>query len=465
MASTDETRFGTFEKLNASNWHYWKFDMKMHLGGMDLWDIVEGTEVPEEDATDAERRKFKKRENKAHSVICLGVSNELKIYVRGSKNSKEAWESLTNHFEEKTLSSIIDLRRKLYDLKLDAAGDMVKHINTMKTTADQLEALEDPQSERDLVYILMSSVPSDYRTLLTTLETLKPDQLTWDYVRDRMITEHRRTKGHTVEDSESRHDELQDALFVGNRQKELKFRKCHYCDEKGHIVKECPIKRADVKRRLGIAEESAAFCNDGSLGENSESNSILGFSCEFALHSSVDQSEEDAWWLDSACSRHMTYGKSDFETLMIHETPIDVVLADNTVVKAVGNGNIRAIMKDANGRQVQMEFKDVLYVPNLKKRLISIPQMTERGAEITFKKRLCTLFYKKRRFKLGEKVGKLYRLHCQIVSSSRKSVTCVSNQWETVAFGDFSLKDTVLSDNDDLVYSASGSVGSMPRRV
>ena len=387
--------------------------------------------------------------------------NELKIYVRGSKNAKEAWESLTNHFEEKTLSSIVDLRRKLYDLKLDAAGDMVKHINTMKTTADQLEALEDPQSERDLVYILMSSVPSDYRTLLTTLETLKPDQLSWDYVRDRMITEYRRVKGHNVEDSESRGDQLDDALFVGNRQKEFnKLKKCHYCDEKGHVVKECPIKRADVKRRLEIAEESAAFCNDESLGDNSKSSSIPGFACEFALHSSVNQSEEGAWWLDSACSRHMTYEKSDFETLEIRETSIDVVLADNTVVKAVGSGNIRAILEDANGRQVQMEFKDVLYVPKLKKRLISIPQMTERGAELTFKKRLCTLFYNKRYFKLGEKVGKLYRLHCQIV---RKSATCVSNQWETVAFGDFSLKDTVLSDGDNLVYSASGSVGNMLR--
>ena len=156
----------------------------------------------------------------------------------------------------------------------------------------------------------------------------------------------------------------------------------------------------------------------------------------------------------------MTYEKSDFETLEIRETSIDIVLADNTVVKAVGSGNIRAILEDANGRQVQMEFKDVLYVPKLKKRLISIPQMTERGAELTFKKRLCTLFYNKRYFKLGEKVGKLYRLHCQIV---RKSATCVSNQWETVAFGDFSLKDTVLSDGDNLVYSASGSVGNMLR--
>ena len=43
--------------------------MRMHLEGMDLWGIVEGTEVPDDDDFDAERRKFKMRANKAHSVV------------------------------------------------------------------------------------------------------------------------------------------------------------------------------------------------------------------------------------------------------------------------------------------------------------------------------------------------------------------------------------------------------------
>ena len=79
--SSEEMRCGTIEKLHAGNYHYWKFDMKMHLCGMDLWEIVDGSEVANENALEEERRKFKKRENKAHSVVCLGVSKELKIYI------------------------------------------------------------------------------------------------------------------------------------------------------------------------------------------------------------------------------------------------------------------------------------------------------------------------------------------------------------------------------------------------
>ena len=52
----------------------------------------------------------------------------------------------------------------------------------------------------------MSSVPSEYRALITTLETLKEDQLKWNYVRDRMITEYGRIKGSTNDvDDTSKH--------------------------------------------------------------------------------------------------------------------------------------------------------------------------------------------------------------------------------------------------------------------
>ena len=137
---------------------------------------------------------------------------------------------MANHFEEKTLSSKISLRRQLYDAKLESSGDMVAHINHVKAIADRLEALDDTQSEKDLVYILMSSVPSEYRALITTLGTLKEDQLKWDYVRDRMITEYGRIKGSAkdVEDT-CNHDQPQDAFYVGDRQHK-DFKKCYYCD-------------------------------------------------------------------------------------------------------------------------------------------------------------------------------------------------------------------------------------------
>ena len=85
--------------------------MKMYLIGKDLWDITQGTELIREGATDDEQKKFKKRENLALASTCLAVSTHLQIYIRNAKSAKEAWDSLSNHFAEKTLSKKIFLLR------------------------------------------------------------------------------------------------------------------------------------------------------------------------------------------------------------------------------------------------------------------------------------------------------------------------------------------------------------------
>ena len=185
----------TMSKLTRENYHKWKFNAKMVLIGKDLYDIVTGDEIMPEEATEANRKRreeFRKRDNRALSTICLAISEDLQIYVRNAKSSKEAWDSLANTFEEKTLSKIILNRRKLYSLRMTENKSMTEHLNELKTLAEHLEALDDPVVEKDLVMILISSLPNEYNNLITTLETLKQEKLTWDYVRDRVLAEFER---------------------------------------------------------------------------------------------------------------------------------------------------------------------------------------------------------------------------------------------------------------------------------
>ena len=86
MSSNEETMFGV-EKLTSDNYHNWKFDMKMVLVGRDLWDIVTGDEVAAEANPNAEQasprarnnNSWRKRDNKALSLISLAISPDLKI--------------------------------------------------------------------------------------------------------------------------------------------------------------------------------------------------------------------------------------------------------------------------------------------------------------------------------------------------------------------------------------------------
>ena len=134
------------------------------------------------------------------------------------------------------------------------------------------------------------------------------------------------------------------------------------------------------------------------------------FAAEFALHVDDQESVRNEWCLDSGSSKHITYDKDDLVNYNKFRFPVDVRLADKRVVKAYGFGNTELHLQDENGRLIPVAFKRVLFVPELKKKLISISTITERGGEVLFKKEVCILHYQEKRILFGRRVGNLFEM-------------------------------------------------------
>ncbi len=194
---------------------------------------------------------------------------------------KQAWDSLAAHFEENSLSKMIEYRRKLYSTKMNSSKTMEAHVNELRTLADRLEALGDTVAEKDLCMILMSSLSEDYDNLLTALENLnvKDEPLKWTYLRDRVISEFERKKAAAAVPGRKKIPNANDsALFTDNYKKKdfnkdgegkntspannnsfsKKFAmKCHHCGQKGHLRRDCKKLKAEkeasgklVRRKL-----------------------------------------------------------------------------------------------------------------------------------------------------------------------------------------------------------------------
>ena len=362
--------------------------MKMFLIGKDLWDIVNGSEILDEDATAEEKRKFKKRDNMALASVCLSVSSNLQIYVRSAETGKEAWDCLTKHFQQKTLSRKIHLRRKLYSAKLARDGDMIEHINSVKTIAEHLEAIGDPIAEHDLVIILISSLTEEFNFLITALETIGEDNLTWDYVRDRLIHEAEKKKGSASSSSGN------DALFTKKKSRDFT---CHYCKGKNHYARDCYKKKRDE----GAAKQKANLVNQQTSSKTKSS--------EFALKS-ANKPTGNEWWIDSGASQHMTYDRKSIEDFEKFEKPLCIQLADNSCLYSYGKGNIYLTLLNGN-EKVNIVLNDVLFVPKLQNKLFSLPTATNRGATMEFTGKSCGIAINGKRYEIGHKHGKLYKLN------------------------------------------------------
>ena len=83
----------------------------------------------------------------------------------------------------------------------------------------------------------------------------------------------------------------------------------------------------------------------------------------------------------------------------------DVFLRDSATLPATGQGNVRVPIYDVSRGITNLKLHEVLYVPGLKKNLLSVPAMTKMGAEVLFDNEKCVVFKGGQEITIGHKVG------------------------------------------------------------
>jgi hypothetical protein len=239
----------------------------------------------------------------------------------------------------------------------------------------------------------------------------------WDRLCDDFVQEETQ-RGYVHGNSSTGNDEENVALVANNKKKfkkgpkagnklkgegkkDMSKVKCFACHKFGYHAGKCPNKK---KKQTATSTEVEEF----STKFDKEFSLVVCLSTR-ATHSSV-------WYIDNGASRHMT----DVREHVIDLTQIgdlEVVLGDDRVVKEVGSGTI-SFQRES---QPPMLLRDVLYVPGLKKNLILVSTIEERGYEVLFCDGQVLLFPKGSNVTSAKVIGtrheKLYKLMFQPASA------------------------------------------------
>ena len=105
----------------------------MVLAKKELWEIVEGSDEPSFSSIDPKVIiAYNRREKKAFAILALNHSDSQLSHIRSCKTSTEAWATLCNIHEAKSLANILFLRPKFFTIKMEEDDDMLEHINKVK---------------------------------------------------------------------------------------------------------------------------------------------------------------------------------------------------------------------------------------------------------------------------------------------------------------------------------------------
>jgi hypothetical protein len=143
--------------------------------------------------------------------------------------------------------------------------------------------------------------------------------------------------------------------------------KCFAYNKMGHYVGQCPNR----KKKQGGTTASA---------KEDEFTSQFEREMSFLVSLSTIETPSSVWYIDSGASNHMFGVREHFTDLTETGIKLEIVLGNNTKVKAIG----RSTISFQREFRPPMVFRDVLYVPGLKKNLISVSTIQDRGFEVSF---------------------------------------------------------------------------------
>lgn len=100
--------------------------------------------------------------------------------------------------------------------------------------------------------------------------------------------------------------------------------------------------------------------------------------------SSHPTSSSGNWIIDSGCTSHITYNRSAFVSYTAATTVSTLDLGANSSAPIVGRGDVRLNLCQSDGTTKPCLVKNVLHVPDLRYKLLSVSAMSKLGVNVRF---------------------------------------------------------------------------------
>jgi hypothetical protein len=151
----------------ASNFKAWNTRIDLILAKNKVLDIVKGKIVKPKFKEEEEKElqnvaameKFKDVDINAMSIIMDSIKYHLIPYISHLNSSKNMYDALTNLFSVRNIGQVMSLKNELHDMKMNDDDSITSYFVRMSQLKDQIQAIEEITSEKELVNIVLNGLP------------------------------------------------------------------------------------------------------------------------------------------------------------------------------------------------------------------------------------------------------------------------------------------------------------------
>eukprot|EP00253_Pinus_taeda_P004242 PITA_04242 len=384
---TTTSLFKTEDKLkDKSNYHAWKMILDLTLEENDAMDYVKGriTKLPSS-ASAIVQTKYKRGEAKVKKIIVDSIHKPLVAYIFDLETYKEMYERLVGIFKVNNANQILFFKNKLKDIKMDRGKSIQSYFMRITEIKNDLLSIGEITGDRELFLIALGGFTRDWDVFNTTI--LNNDRiLRYEELLPRCTQEEiRMMEGEKPSNGDnpttfSAHSRRRNNAGPRNQGQGFKL---GFKEGRNGRCFNCNRVNNKGKRNALVARNGGG--HPPKKLRNSRYDEVnVAKQNEFYLISALSTASPpetlDHWLIDSGASRHFTRYKEALSNLVENETNMEIILGDNATYLVKGIGTVTLHLNQGQTFHLQ----EVLYVLDLKKNLVSISAMEDKGFRVSF---------------------------------------------------------------------------------
>ena len=180
------------EKLNDSNFHYWKQQVEHGLALNELSDYI----TPASDRPSPSNAVNETRDDaKAKSVIGMTLGKDHADLFKQFNTDHEWWRTILELFQRETLPNKLMTRPRFYAAKMQSSDTVMAFISRVRQLSYYCKSLEISIHDKDAAITVLCGSPPEYENLIVAVDAVATDSTpTLDFVKSRFLQEEQRKK-------------------------------------------------------------------------------------------------------------------------------------------------------------------------------------------------------------------------------------------------------------------------------
>lgn len=386
MAITAEDLNQVVRLSDKDNFEIWKFQVDILLKSSGLYDVIDGTNQLSECTTNEERAKWEKADAKAQRVLTTTITKSCVLHVMNCKNSKEMYAKLTNIYEGEVEQRKCRLMQEFFCYTYKKGTNMATFLSELENVAVNLKTVNNNIDDEILTSKILSTLPEQCKYFASAWESTAKIDKTLANLKSRLLIEESRVK-----ESEDKEEAVAFKAID---------KRCYNCSKTGHFAKSCRFRESSNMFKCKLCKKNNHDEKDCYFRKN-KNPSHRNEKKKIAFLTSINRSCENKSIVDSGSTSHLTNDEGCLED--VKNTTIEIKVAkNNSSMEAKGIGKVRTN---------NCELNNVLFVPELSNKLLSVNAVTENGGKVKFTKNKVQILVNDEVFLSGRKQNGLYTIN------------------------------------------------------